>query len=228
MLAIKPTRSLIYRGIHTSAANKAISTAGLVTTGGLFNYPNAEKNSPNQLAYVIHPNRNYEYQETGHKPFPLSPRFANKDARLNELREKSYGDWGALSKTETRKLYDGHFRCPYHAYFMTNDVWKLWFGIWGTQLVILSLMLRMYWNWMEMEHPEYASDERYITEMLRQRLMYNWRPMFGHAHSYNYADGEWKEKHWWDRFTGLFDHLKIFPHPPTDGTQMGFTYLQKK
>lgn len=75
MLAVRPTKNLIYRGIQTSAIRK-----------DLINYASPEKNDSNQLKYMEHPNRNLEYFETAYYPFPLSPRFADKDAFLNELK----------------------------------------------------------------------------------------------------------------------------------------------
>lgn len=217
MLAVRPTRNLIYRGIATSAIRK-----------DLINYASPEKNDSNQIKYMEHPNRNLEYFETAYYPFPLSPRFADKDAFLNELRAKSMGDWAAITPKEAKNLYDGHFRCPLHAYSVPDDKWKLWFGIWGIQLVALSLIFRLYQSWFQLEHPEYANSEAYIHEMMKKKLQTNNQPFQGITSHYNYVDGEYVEKNFLHKYLGFFAHFNLSPRDPKDGTQMGFTYLNKE
>merc|ERR1712158_129391 len=72
---------------------------------------------------IDHPNRNINYYETGRQPFVLAPRYADKDAALNELRERAQGDWSSLSVKDQHKLYNGHFRCAYHKYLLGDDHW---------------------------------------------------------------------------------------------------------
>merc|ERR1711981_300206 len=105
MLAVRSTRSLIYRGVSTTNQRN-----------GLINYPLAEKNDTTQAKYIDHPNRNMDYYETFRDPFPFAPRYADKDSVLNELRSKAQGNWSDLSVKEQHKLYHGHFRCALHRY----------------------------------------------------------------------------------------------------------------
>jgi len=138
MLSIRTSRSLIYRGISTTAQTK-----------DLVNWPIPQQRNVNQLKYLDHPNRNKDYYETYTEPFPLAPRYADKDASLNELRAKaaSAANWSELSVKEQRKLYDGHFRMPLHYYILTNDEWKLYPGIWSWQIAII-LCVFTYYTWL--------------------------------------------------------------------------------
>jgi len=215
MLSIRPSRNLVYRGIKTSASLK-----------DFYNHASPEANESNQIKYVEHPNRNLEYVETALMPFPMSPRFADKDAVLNELRTKALGDWSAVTPKEAKKIYDGHFRCPLHVYSVGDDIWKFYPGVWGVQLLVFAIMYKVYLGWYQHEHPEYASDKHYVTEMMKKKLMTNSQPFQGIAGQYNYVDGEYVEKNFLTRYFG-FAHFNWSPRDPKDGTQMGFTYLNK-
>lgn len=220
MLAIRPSRILVHRGIATSAVNR-----------DMVNYPHPQQNERSQMAYLDHPNRNLEYVETAQQPFPFSPRFADKDAILNDLRTKAVNNWSTISANDTRKLYNGHFRCPLHYYAIPNDYWKMWFGFWGAQIFIMSFLFRWYMALLELEHPEYCMDEHYINEEIKKELQWNKGPFIGQAHSYNYVEGQWKEKHLIDQFCDLIWIGGWFrywmPHDVRDGTQLGFTYINK-
>lgn len=218
MLSIRPSRILIQRGIATSATKK-----------DLYYFPAApSKNQCNQIAYVDHPNRNLEYFEDGYKTiFPMSPRFADKDVELNELRAKATGDWSAMTTQEARKIYDGHFRNALHVALVPDDIWKMWFGMWAGQLFIFCTF-GLFWNEvMQTEQPEYQFSEHFTTERCKQRLQENLSPFWGMANHFNYVDSEWKDKHWQDRAFGLYQHFLYFNRHPTEGDQLGFTYLRK-
>jgi hypothetical protein len=216
MLGIKASRSLIYRGISTTSQKQH-----------LVNFPIAEKNSVNQYKYIDHPNRNIDYYETFKECFPLAPRYADKDAALNELREKGQGDWSLLSAREQHKLYHGHFRCPHHKYLISDDRWKLYPILWGFQVFAACMLYMFYMNYFEMERAEYENDEHWISEKHKRDLQMNKWPMSGIAAQYNYVTGDYRERHWFDKIMSLGGQMIWMPADLKEGTQLGFTYLNK-
>merc|ERR1712088_974585 len=164
MLAVKTSRALTFRGIATASQKKA-----------LVNYPVPDRNTLPQMKYIDHPNRNINYYETGRQPFVLAPRYADKDAALNELRERAQGDWSSLSVKDQHKLYMGMF---------------------------------------QLEHPECYNDEHWINEQHKMNLQNNVWPLSGIAANYDYVEGKYRERHWFDRLFGLNGQLQWFPADP--------------
>jgi len=216
MLAVKTSRALTFRGIATASQKKA-----------LVNYPVPDRNTLPQMKYIDHPNRNINYYETGRQPFVLAPRYADKDAALNELRERAQGDWSSLSVKDQHKLYHGHFRCAYHKYLLGDDHWKLYPIIWGFALLWATCMYQLYMGMFQLEHPEFYNDEHWINEQHKMNLQNNVWPLSGIAANYDYVEGKYRERHWFDRLFGLNGQLQWFPADPKDGKQIGFTYLNK-
>lgn len=217
MLAVKTSRSLIYRGISTSSTNKF-----------LCNFPIAGKNYATQLRYLDHPNRNKDYHETFRECLVLAPRYADKDQALNELRAKGNGDWHNLTAKEQHKLYHGHFRCALHKYVIADDHWKIYPVIWMWQLVYASVALLFWMTLLQLEHPEYLNDEHWIHEYHKKDLQNNKWPLSGIASQYDYVSGQYRERSLINKLFGFDGNFDWTPPDATDGKQIGFTYLSKK
>jgi len=231
MLAVRTPRALTFslRTLSSTSTNR-----------DLVNWPIPQQRNVNQLKYLDHPNRNIDYYESFVDPFPLAPRFADKDASLNELRAKaaSAGNWSELSVKEQRKLYDGHFRMPLHYYTLTNDEWKLYPGIWAWQIAIILCVFTYYTYMMDVQHPEHQNDEHYINEWWKKSLQWNSGPYSGNASKYDYENGCWREQNCIEKAVGgipffgwFYDYFAslvvINEAKPNDGKQMGFRWLNK-
>jgi len=190
MLARVVPRLLTSRGITTTAANKDI-----------IYYPHMESRIDCRQA-MKHPNRNPDYGETFNHPFPQAPRYADKDAELNAIREKAATQhWSTLSIDEVNKLYDGHFRFKTHNYEVKTDKWKFFVGLFlffhGTGMMIYRLNLH---HLQGTKHAEYLNDPKFLEEYVKRHLQLNSGFMRGISSNWNYETKTWKDDKPWYAF----------------------------
>lgn len=187
MLSRAVPRVLAFRGITTTVAKQDVVY-----------YPHLESKIQYRQAQD-HPNRNPDYSETFFNPFPQAPRYADKDAELNAIREKARTQhWSVLSSDEVNTLYDGHFRYKQHHYEVKTDKWKLFLGIFfwmhGTAMILYRLLFH---HLHEAKHAEYLNDPKFLEEYIKRALQFNQGHIRGIASHWNYETNQWKDDKPW-------------------------------